>query len=1147
MLSPITKPYSIHSEGVAIIGIDCILPGSIGVDQMWQDLKYGRDHLSDFPAARREFVDAYARWLGKPVPSLRKGNYLRSIAEFDYRFFNITPKESTLMNPNQRLLLQTVYRTFQDAGLSEERIKGSDTGLYIGYIGDYDGSLYTQIVKDTQPEISPTGSLASMSAGRIAYLLNLHGPAIMIDTACSSSLVALYQAYQAIESGECRMAVAAGVRTILMANNDYSIGIESSDGRTRPFDKEADGTGIGEGAGAVLLKSLQDAIKDHDRIYAVIKGGAINQDGTGIGLTAPNVNAQIDVLKSAWRNSDVSPENISYIEAHGTGTRLGDPIEVDGLSKAFRCFTNECSFCAIGSIKSNYGHLYDCAGIISVIKTALMLKHQTIVPTVNFNEINPEIDLSDSPLRIASKLEAWEARNGKRIAGVSAFGFSGTNCHMVLEEYKDEYPATESHAGKDYLFTASAKSREALYRILDEYRIMSYRLTDCNLSALCTSTQIDRSHFRMRIAIPVKCMEELREKLELLCDYRIADEGISPCEGIYFGVADQAGTTDPAEEVTTLAQQYVTYAGISFEMLYYHREKCRMRLPLYSFDREHCWISIPGEHCCRREQTNLVDRTPTIVNVTLTGDSDGCYTKTETYLADVFAEEMGYQELSVYDDIYTLGGDSITAYHIVNRINSDFSTAFTMAEILECRNIRSISSFIDASKSSGSSMYHIHKAKPADWYPLSYAQQRMYFLYLRDPESVSYNMPFMIRIKGALDTKRFEQACHRLVELHDVFRTCFSIQNGEAVQCVVNVGKMEFTHVDGAPEADSIKQFCRPFNLGKDVLIRTFLFHVKEGEEYIALIDMNHISADGSSLGILLSELTALYQGQLIEKSEIQYTDFALWQRSLNMELFEQYWLGRMQELPEFELPIDHLRSSKKNSSCKIRSFSLSSEQYQMVRALCMEMKTGTFGFLFAAYQAALAAFADVDEVITGTPISGRTAIETQNMVGMFVNVMPLRTIVDRNMPFWAFVQSIHGAILEMLDHQDYPFDLLVEKLQVERKDGRNPVYDTVFAFQNMRIPKFSADGLEVELENEDSISKFDITVEAIEQGDHLIITFKYDTSLYEEITIHNFMQILKNGLEKALISPEAQVGELFANSSQESYISGFEEIEFDF
>ena len=1138
--------FRFQNEAVAIVGIDCILPDSCGADEFWQELQFERDHLKDFPAERSKFAESYLRWIGKPVPPLRRGNYLPAVSDFDYRFFNITPKEAAMMNPNQRLLLQTVYHAFQDAGISAEQLKGSDTGIYIGYIGDYDGSFYSRIVNDTQPDISSTGSLASMNAGRIAYLFDLHGPAVMIDTACSSSLVAIYQAYRAIQRCECRMAIAAGVRTVLLPDSTQSTGIESSDGITRTFDKDADGTGIGEGAAAILLKPLHEAIKDHDRIYAVIRGGAVNQDGTGIGLTAPNVNAQISLYKAAWRDAGIDPQQITYIEAHGTGTKLGDPIEIRGLQTALRCYTEENGFCAVGSVKSNYGHLYDCAGIISVIKTALMLKHRTIVPTINYHAPNPEIELQDSPLYIASALKSWKPKDGKRIAGVSAFGFSGTNCHLVLEEYAETAPDPVPADGQMHLFTASAKSKTALWNLLDSYRILAFRLQETELSALCTSTQLDRSHELYRAAIPVQSVEELREKLELLCDYRIADEKISPYKGIYFGMAEQIETEPLAADITALAQQYVTQKEIGFEALYYHRVKHRMKLPLYPFDRLHCCITIPEPSA---EKLQFTAKAPAMPErkVSLTGDPNHRYSETERYLADIFAEKMGYDSLSVQDDIYALGGDSITAYHIVNRINTDRGTALTMADILEQRTIRNIAALIDSSTTAAHSQYTIQKAPEAECYPLSYAQQRMYFLYLMAPDSTAYNMPFLMHIHGALDTARIEQACRKMIALHDVFRTHFEVRNGTAVQWVSENAAPEFVHLNGIPDDETLQSLSQPFDLSKDVLMRIFLFHIKEGEEYAVLIDMNHISADGSSLGIMISELNALYEGQTIEKSAVQYTDFAVWQRNLDLDVHEQYWLNRMRDLPDYELPIDHPRSNMKTESCEICGFRLSDACGQLLHKRCNEMHISVFALLFAVYQASLAAFADTEEVVTGTPISGRTAIETQDMVGMFVNVLPLRTFVSLDKPFSEFAQQVHIAILEMLEHQDYPFDRMVEKMQLKREEGRNPVYDTVFALQNMRIPEFRAEGLQTELINTDRISKFDLTAEALMYTGHPEITFKYNPSLFEQVTVQQLMRIYENGLNAALEQPDEPVGQLFAFRNDTADHTGFDGNDFDF
>lgn len=1138
----------IQNDDVAIIGIDCKLPDVEGTMQLWESLTLKKDHLKTFPKKRCDDINKYYKWLGKNISPFRLGNYLNSIDEFDFRFFNITPREASMMNPNQRILLQTVYRAIQDAGYSEERIKGSDTGLYIGYIGDYDGSIYSRMVSDTQRDTSATGCLASMMAGRISYLLDLKGPAEMIDTACSSSLVAIYHAYQSLIHGDCKLAIAASVRTVLDPRSTNSIGIESKSGETRVFDENAEGTGIGEGSGAVVLKPLRDAINDGDLIYATIKGGAINQDGNCIGLTAPNVNAQIEVLKKAWSSAGVLPDDISYIEAHGTGTVLGDPIEIDGLNKALKCYMDDRGVCRVGSVKSNFGHLYDCSGLISLIKIALMLKNKTIVPTVHFNNLNPNIDLSDSPICIADEITEWSPRHGKRISGVSAFGFSGTNCHLVLEEASEtEISVTnEKDENIKQLFVVSAKSVNALYKLLDEYRVLCYRIDDAFLSVLCQNTQIFRSHYDIRVAIPVSSMDELRQKLSTICDYQLLQDERLEFDGIYFGIPQNGELKELPDNIIELAKVYIAYRIVDFDKLYYHQNKVKMRLPLYPFDRECCWIDIKDRTRnigIEEESDNLVED----IKVELTGRDGGDYSDTEKYLAKIFYKEMGYSKISVFDDFYTLGGDSIGAYHIVNQINSDYKTSLTMADILKNSTIQALAVFIEENNITDNSLYHIVKSQAQTWFPLSYAQQRMYILYLKDPNSVSYNMPFTIHFEGKLDVDKFEQVCRKLVELHDIFRTHYAIRDGIAMQCVDSKGELEFTHYYGDYNQSVLDDIRKPFDLEKDVLIRVTLFHVKENMEYVAFIDMNHISADGSSLGVLINDIVSLYKGNEILKQEIQYKDFALWQKNFPMQNLEKFWLNELKDLSDVELPIDHMRAGTGINECNILSFEIEKNLYLKLEQLCIDYKVSMFSMLFAVYQASLSKFMNTDEVVTGTPISCRTAIETQKMVGMFVNVMPFRIQVNKEEKLKEYLTKVHEHLLEILKNQDYPFDLLVDKLQIKRDVLRNPIFDTVFAFQNMRIPEIDLGGIKAKLNNEDNISKFDITVEATEKNEGLEVTLKYDTRLFDESTIQRFSEILRTGYMTMISNTADSVGDLFANIADEVTETGFEDMEFSF
>ncbi len=445
--------------------------------------------------------------------------YLDEIDKFDYKFFGISPKEASLTDPIQRLFLQTAWEAIEDAGYSEYNVRGSRTGTYVGFSG-FKSSKYDQLITEVDPTVgvlSKTGKTPSLIAGRLAYLLDFRGPSMVLDTSCSGSLVAVHLACQAIQSGDCEMAIAGGASIKLSPiTRTEKVGIESADGRARTFDDSSDGTGGGEGIVAILLKPLDRAIRDGDNIYAIIKGSAINSDGSSNGITAPNALAQEDVIFKAWKDSGIDPETITYIEAHGTGTKLGDPIEIDGIQRAFKKYTNKKHFCGIGSLKTNIGNLDSSAGIAGLVKAVLALKHKQLPPTNHFNKPNRNIDFINLPVFVNDKLTEWESKDTKRRCGVSAFGLSGTNCHIVLEEAPENEANSEIITDKLNILTISAKSENSLLRIINRYKNLLVKEQDLNLNNFCYSANTGRGHYSCRVALIFENKEELLEKLYLL-------------------------------------------------------------------------------------------------------------------------------------------------------------------------------------------------------------------------------------------------------------------------------------------------------------------------------------------------------------------------------------------------------------------------------------------------------------------------------------------------------------------------------------------------------------------------------------------------------------------------------------------------------
>ena len=498
---------------IAITGMACRMPGGVGdPETFWQALRNGCDLVREIPADRwnaGEWYDPDPDTPGKMAT--RWGAFVDGIDLFDRRFFGIAPKEAASMDPQQRLLLETSWQALEDGGHAGPGLAGSNAGVFIGICN----SDYAQELLSYEPEAIDaylaSGTSHSIAAGRISYLLGLHGPSIAVDTACSSSLVAVHLACQSLRLGECGMAIAGGVNVILRP--DLTVALSKSrmmapDGRCKPFSSRADGFVRGEGCGVIVLKRLTDAQACGDRVLAVIRGTACNQDGRSSGLTAPNGTAQEAVLRAALANARVAPKEIGYVEAHGTGTALGDPIEVRALTSVLAANRDAANPLFIGSVKASVGHLEAAAGIAGLIKAVLALRHGEIPPQLHVTERSSYIDWHPA-VCVPTACIPWQAAGGKRIAGVSSFGFSGTNAHVVLEEYPE--PA-DPPAGPDrplHILPLSAKTAPALEALA---RSCGDALTE-PLADICHSMSAGRSHFEHRLAVVAATASEAAQRL----------------------------------------------------------------------------------------------------------------------------------------------------------------------------------------------------------------------------------------------------------------------------------------------------------------------------------------------------------------------------------------------------------------------------------------------------------------------------------------------------------------------------------------------------------------------------------------------------------------------------------------------------------
>ena len=519
------------------------------------------------------------------------------------------------MEPMQRLMLETAWEAVEEAGYGISKIYGSKTGVFIGRCNTPNEERYENFISELDP-LAVTGSFNSILSSRISYIFNLQGPSIVIDTACSSGLVAVHEACLSLKNKDCDLAIAGGVQIRYMPVKSKSVDmIEANSGKLSPFDKDASGTVWGEGVGAIILKPLSKAIADGDNVHAVIKGIAINNDGASNGITAPSAKAQEDLIARVWEKSKINPETISYIETHGTGTKLGDPIEVKGLTNAFRRYTNKKQFCGIGSVKANIGHAVAASGVASLFKVILALKEGVMPPSLNFNEPNPHINFCDSPVYLNDRLKEWQTQNTPRRAGVSSFGFSGTNCHVLIEQAPKAVKEIKK-AGLIRLqaLALSARSQNSLKLLIDKYIAYLEDEKKSEPEDICFTANTGRSHYKFRIAFVAGDIKEFRKKLLQVAASNFSETGEA---GIYCGgFKNIPGTSEKEKSVLEnntvvlgesadkqinellsgkenaiyeICELYSKGADIEWDKLYKGQKRKRVSLPVTPLEKVSYW------------------------------------------------------------------------------------------------------------------------------------------------------------------------------------------------------------------------------------------------------------------------------------------------------------------------------------------------------------------------------------------------------------------------------------------------------------------------------------------------------------------------------------------------------------------------------
>ncbi|MFI8946972.1 amino acid adenylation domain-containing protein [Streptomyces sp. NPDC053750] len=1125
-LRAIGEPRRTADEPVAVVGMACRFPGAPDKERFWANLLDGREHIGDFPPAREEDlrrVDTTSR--------LRKGGYLDRIDQFDPEYFGIPPQVATEIDPYHRNLMEVLVETAEDAGYAKSELYGANAGIFVG--NDHTHRMSTSYLQFLSKVgfSAFTGSWSGILASRLSYHLNLRGPAAVVDTGCSSGLVALDAAVKALRQGDCDTAFVAAIN-LLLAPTSIGDGTESADCRVRAFDGAANGTVWSEGVAGVYLKPLSRALADRDHVYGVVLGGAVNNDGRSNGLTAPNARAQKELLVSAWKRAGIPPETLSYIEAHGTGTTLGDPIEIKGLTGAFAEFTTRRQFCGVGSVKTNIGHTVGAAGLASLIKVLLALDRKVIPGSLHFDVPNALLNLPESPVHVQDRTGAWEDTGTPRRAGVSSFSLSGTNCHVVLEEAPAAADRPEPEG--PFLCPVSARNEELLAATAARHLAHLDRHPDQRVDDICFTLQTGREHQPVRAAVLCDSRAGLREGLlRLLHPVEAGTEAPPAADGplvLRAGDPDAVSAAALPKRFRPLADAVTGWFDARprpFAGLHRGGDARRVPLPAQLFHHVRLWDedARPAARGAGSADGEGAERTILSGPRRLHGDEDAGPAREA--IAWIWSEVLGYPVIRGTDDFFLLGGDSISSLNITQVLNAEFGLDIPAATLLADRVFDDFADTVvrdhgltdaqvlavlgEPDRAPGAAQ---DGETPAEEYelPLTAAQRSVFFASRRDEDSVAYNEGGLTLRQEPLDVAVLEEGLRTLVARHDSLRSTFHLVDGEPVQRVharvpVTVERRRLGALPAGESHESrarreMRDFVRPFRLDAAPLFRAACFEFDDGATCLA-VDMHHIVTDGASMGVLFRELAALAEGAELPALPRSYRDAHrdLLRRQDRDALRRQrdHWAAVFaDEVPVLRLPTDRRRADALSGRGARLFTTLDAPLLDAAKRWARDHDITPYMLFLGLFQQLLSRLGGQRDVVIGAPVMGRSDLDHQDLVGMFVNTLPLRVAADPGTGVTAFFEGLRSTVLDAFGHQDCPLEVLIEDLAPPREPGRRPLFDVCFVHQNVDMGM----GRERIVPYDTGGAKYDLTLSTRETGDGLLLTWEYSTPLFGSETI---------------------------------------------
>jgi len=1174
------SPPAFAFEPVAVIGISGRFPGAPDLEALWENLILAKSSITEvspdrWPRANFESGNPqlaksdYRHW----------GGFVDGIDEFDAPFFNIARGEAEMMDPQHRLFLQEAWKALEDSGHSPRELAGRPCGVFVG-IGPSDYYAHIQ-----EPDAhSLTGNLGSALVGRLAYLLDWTGPCLAVDTACASSFSAIHLACASLGRRECDLALAGGVHLatspkVFLATT--RMGLLSPTGRCRTFDAAADGWVIGEGAGAAILKRLGDAVRDGDHICGVIRGCGINQDGTKNGFTSPKAEAQAALQRHVYERAGINPETVDYIEAHGMSSLLGDEIELMALKDSFASFTNQKGFCAIGSLKPNIGHPIAAAGMACLLKVLLALRNQQIPPLAGFEKLNEALGLDASPFYLNTGLVEWKRQGGRpRRAAINGLSASGANCHLIIDEYIPEFGQGNEASlepSSPSLVVLSARDGARLRESASNLLKFLERTSDLRLIDVAFTLQIGRQEMEERLAFMAWSLSEAKQKLSAFLEGETV--GASYRGDVETSLGDAASVLISGEEgkqflATTirnrsldkLARLWTAGIEINWSLLYQGDQPKRVPLPTYPFAREPYWLcrtnafssdGLASALCAKRQRRETVSRELSeSAAPVFASEPDSA----ADLLRDIIAEVLhcAPADIDPDRDLFRYGFGSLYVLRVVDQFEAATGFHLPTRVFFECRTIRelvrTVTEQADFIRPAANQPNSILREKADDSsrigngvpeadrilrsFPLSEGQKALWSIQQFNPATTAYHVPVATFWDEPLDLASMEQACQQLVQDQPALRTTFRFDVTEPLQMIHEPKPVVIHHENLAGLAyreiiRRLREVSRePFDLERDTLCRVFAFSISSSQS-ILLFSLHHLVFDGHSLGLLLHDVERRYReirsgapvvSRAVGKNVADYVRIE--RHYLASETFQRdraYWVN---QFPNGFAPLGLVRSQAEDVRERGDVFQSAIPEtvvHTLENVAAAECVTLQSVFL-AAFAALLAIAGGKPEVVAGVAVDVRPSAGFEDVIGFFVNVLPILATVSSSASFRDLLRQVFAQLLDSLEHRRLPFRRLVQALAEERCDPGE--LQAAFYFQTWNSPEERrlATRLVPEIHQ---TGEFDLVFEVVEGPKNWLLNVKYRTAAFGPGPIERLANQFQELLAAVARNPDQVFAEL--------------------